>query len=549
MIKPLLMAGAALAGIVAVAPVADAQTSAPDYDLVIRNGRVLDGAGNPWVRADVAVKNGRIAAIGKITGRGAREIDATGDYVSPGWIDMMDQSNDVLLKNGLAESKLRQGLTTVIDGEGGTSVPADQIVGYFKRLETQGIAVNFATYYSASQSRVEVMGDKAGTPTAAQIAAMQDKIRTAMNAGAIGVTSALIYPPDSFQTTQDLIQVVGASAPCNGIYATHMRDESGKLLDAIREAIEIGEKAHVKVEIFHLKAAYAPEWGKLMPQALKLIQDARDRGVDVAADLYPYVGAGTGLSITAPNWVYEDGEAKAIERLKDPAIRARLKQEVKAGSQPGWSNLVEASGGWDHIILANAYSPKWDQYQYKSIQTIADALHRDPVDVAYDIVIDAMPHRAMSLFMMMDERDVTAAIKEPWVGIGSDSAASVKLGEMEELGLVHPRAYGTFPRIIAEYVKRRHVLTLEDAVRKLTSWPASRLGISDRGVLRTGLVADITIFNYDRLDDKATWDHPFVPAEGVDYVIVNGKVVLDQGKPTAERPGRVLRGMCAKVSP
>ena len=218
---------------------------------------------------------------------------------------------------------------------------------------------------------------------------------------------------------------------------------------------------------------------------------------------------------------------------------------MKAGSEPGWSNLVEASGGWDHIVLASAYNAKWDQYQYKTIQQIADTLHRDPVDVAYDIVVDAMPHRAMSLFMMMDERDVVTAIKQPWVGIGSDSAASVKLGQMEELGLVHPRAYGTFPRIIAEYVKRRPVLTLEDAVRKMTSWPANRLGLTDRGVLRTGLAADITVFNYDRLDDKATWEHPFTPAEGVDYVVVNGKVVLDQGKPTAERPGRVLRGVCA----
>ena len=541
MTRALLLAGAALIGLAGAA----GGQPVPSYDLVIRNGRVLDGAGNPWVRADIAVKDGRIAAIGKIDGTGKREVDATGDYVSPGWIDMMDQSDEVLLKNGLAESKLRQGLTTLIDGEGGTPVPAAGIADYFAKLEVQGIAPNFGTYYSASQSRIEVMGDKAGHPTPAQIAAMQDKVRTAMKAGALGLGSALVYPPESFQTTEDLIQVVGASASCNGIYATHMRDEGPKLLDAIREAIEIGEKGHVKVEIFHFKAAYAPQWGKLMPQAVKLIQDARDRGVDVAADLYPYTGAGTGLSITVPNWVYEDGEAKAIERLKDPKIRAKLKEEVKAGSEPAWSNYVEAAGGWDRVILASAYDPKWDKYQFKSIQAIADSLHRDPADVAYDIVVDAMPHRAMALFMMMDERDVVTALKQPWTGIGSDSAASVKLGQMEDLGLIHPRAYGTFPRIIAEYVKRRNILTLEEAVRKLTSWPADRLGLTDRGVLRVGLAADITVFNYDRLDDKATWDHPFVPAEGIDYVVVNGKLVLDGGKPTAERPGRVLRGMCA----
>lgn len=519
--------------------------AAADYDIVIRNGRVMDGAGNPWVAADVAVKDGRIARIGKVPGKGKREIDARRRYVTPGWIDMMDQSGAVLRQSGSAENKLLMGVTTVIAGEGGTPVPADEIPAFFKQLETQGIAVNFGTYYSATQARKEVIGDKSTPPTAAEMVQIKGKVETAMKAGTFGLATALIYPPGSFQTTDELVEIVKASAPCQAIYATHMRDESAGLLDGIREAIEIGERAGVKVEIFHLKAAYAPGFGKMMPDAVKLIDEARARGIDVAADMYMYPFAGTGLEITAPNWVYENGFDAAVALLKDPVARERMKKDLAAGPQPGWTNMVYSSGGWHKVVLANPHNPKWEKYRFKSIAEIAKAEGRDPADIAWDIMLEALPKRAVALYFMMDERDIEVALKKPWVSIGSDAGAAPVYGQIDGLGLPHPRAYGNAARTIAEYVKRRPVLTLEDAVRKMTSWPAMRMGLSDRGVLREGLKADITIFDYDRLDDRASFSQPTISPVGIDYVLVNGQLAVDGGKVTGARPGAVLKGTCA----
>jgi N-acyl-D-amino-acid deacylase len=512
------------------------------YDVVIRNGRVLDGAGNPWVRADVAIKNGRFAKVGRVEGRGVREIDAQGDYVSPGWIDMMDQSGEILLKNGLAENKLREGVTTAIAGEGGTPVPSAQIDEYFKKLERQGISLNFGTYYSSAQARVEVMGDVAGKPTAVQMEGMRAHVVEAMRAGAVGIATALIYPPDSFQSTEDLIDLARVAAKYGGIYASHMRDESAKLLQAIDESIEIGEKTGIQVEIFHFKGAYAPGWGKLVPEAGRAIDAARARGVNIAADMYVYTAGGTGLDITVPNWVWEQGEKEGLKRLQDPLVRVRLKQEVASGSLPGWSNLVEASGGWEHVILANAFNPKYDRYRYKSIDYIAKQLGQEPADVSWDIVLGAQPNRAMGLYFMMNEADIETALRWPWMSIGSDAGANDGQGTIDAIGLPHPRAYANFPRVIAEYVKKRHVLSLEDAVRKMTSWPAARMHLYDRGAIREGLKADVTIFNEERLEDVATYEHPTSYPTGVDYVLVNGRLVIDQGRHTGAKPGSVLRG-------
>jgi N-acyl-D-amino-acid deacylase len=515
---------------------------AATYDVVIRNGRVLDGGGNPWVAADVAIKDGRFVKIGRIEGRGTREIDAQGDYVSPGWIDMMDQSGEVLLKNGLAENKLREGVTSAIAGEAGTPVPAAQIADYFKKLETQGISLNFGTYYSSGQARVEVMGDVAGHPSAQQMAAMKAHVDDAMRAGAMGIATALIYPPDAFQSTDDLVELARVAARRGGIYASHMRDESAKLLQAIGESIEIGEKTGIQVEIFHFKGAYAPGWGKLVPEAGQLIEAARARGVNIAADMYVYTAGGTGLDITVPNWVWEQGAKKGLERLKDPKVRARLKKEVAAGSMPGWSNLIEASGGWDHVVLANAFNPKYDRYRFKSIDYIAKQLGQDPADVSWDIVLGAQPNRAMGLYFMMSEPDIATALRWPWMSIGSDAGANEAPGKIDAIGLPHPRAYANFPRVIAEYVKKRHVLTLEDAVRKMTSWPATRMRLYDRGVIREGLKADVTIFNEERLDDVANYENPTTYPTGIDYVLVNGQLVVDKGRHTGAKPGNVLRG-------
>ncbi|WP_334183979.1 N-acyl-D-amino-acid deacylase family protein [Novosphingobium sp.] len=524
---------------------APAPQSVPEYDIVIRGGRVLDGAGNPWVRADVAVKGGRVVRVGRIAGHGAKEIDARDRYVTPGFIDMMDQSGGVLLKNGAAENKLRMGVTTVIAGEGGTPVEASQIPAYFGQLEKQGIAVNFGTYYSTTQARQKAMGDVAGTPTAAQMEVMKAEVRKAMEAGVFGVTSALIYPPSSFASTQDLIAMSKVSAQCGGFYATHMRDESADLVKAVNEAIEIGEKSGAKVEIFHLKAAFAPGWGKLMPEAIASVNAARARGVDVAADLYPYTAGGTGLEIIAPSWVWADGIEKGIARLRDPKVRERMKKEVAAGSMPGWSNLVEASGGFGNVILANGFSKKYAPYHGQSLEKIGATLKRDPADVAWDILLEGLPNRSVALYFMMNEGDIETALRQPWVSIGSDAAASEKFGELDALGLPHPRAYGTFPRAIAEYSKRRPVISLEEAVRKMTGWPAQRMGLSDRGLIRDGMRADLVILDYAALDDVATWDKPTASPTGIDTVVVNGVVTIENGRHTGARAGTVLRHGCS----
>jgi N-acyl-D-amino-acid deacylase len=422
-------------------------------------------------------------------------------------------------------------------------VPAGEIDAYFSGLERSGISLNFGTYYSSAQARVAVMGDRAGAPTSAQMEKMKELVATAMRAGAVGIATALIYPPDSFQSTQDLVELAKVAARYNGIYASHMRDESAALLSAIGESIQIGEQAGIQVEVFHFKGAYQPGWGQLVPQALALIDGARSRGVNIGADMYLYAAGGTGLDITVPNWVWERGVDAGLQRLRSPRTRERLKRELQAGSQPGWSNLVHASGGWDHVVLANAFDERYDRYRYKSLEYIGKQLGQDPADVAWDILLNAAreKQRAMALFFMMSEGDIETALKAPWMGIGSDAGAAERLGEMDAIGLPHPRAYGNFPRLIAEYVRKRKVLTLEDAVRKLSSLPATRMRLFDRGALREGLWADVTIFDFDRIQDTATYENPVAVPTGIDYVLVNGEIVVDEGKHTGAKPGKVLR--------
>ncbi|TPD59614.1 D-aminoacylase [Emcibacter nanhaiensis] len=512
------------------------------YDIVIRNGRVLDGAGNPWISADVAVRDGRFIRIGQIAGRGAQEIDAAGKYISPGWIDMMDQSGEILLQSGLAENKLLMGVTTAIAGEGGTPVQAKEIEEYFKQLEQSGISLNFGTYYSATQARQAVLGDKNTIPNAEQLAAMTALVRKAMESGALGITTALIYPPANFHSTEELIALSRVAARCGGLYATHMRDESRFLLKAVEEAVEIGEKAGIEVEIFHLKAAYQPHWGQDMEKVGEAISKARSRGIDIAADLYPYPAGGTGFEPTVPPWVFADGPDKAIEMMRDPELRKQMKKELQKGATETWSNLVYAAGGWKNVVLANAQNPKYDRYRFRSIDDIARELKMDPADLAWDIMLEALPDRAMALYYMMDEKDIETALRFPWTSIGSDAGASLAVGEPDVLGMPHPRSYGTFPRIISEYVRKRGVLTLEDAIRKMTSWPAGRMGLQDRGLIREGMRADVVIFDFDQITDQATWKHPTKPPSGISYVLVNGEVVIDHGRHTGAKPGHVIRG-------
>lgn len=538
-VKARLVASVAALLLVSAAPA----PPEPGYDIVIRGGRVIDGAGNPWVIADVAIKDGRIVAVGQVPGTGTREIDARGRYVSPGFIDMLDQSGRVLPLDGSASNKLFDGVTSLIAGEGGTPVPAGEIAAYFAALEKSGIAINFGTYYSAMQARLKVMGDAAGAPTPAQIAAMGVEVDTAMHAGVFGISSALIYSPATFQTAADLSALAKVAGKCGGIYATHMRDEGAKLLPAVHEAIEIGEKGGVRVEIFHLKAGYRPGWGKLMPQAIAAIEAARARGVDVAANMYVYSAGGTGLDITVPTWVWADGREKGNERLKDPAVRAKLKQQVAAGPMADWTNMITGAGGWDNIVLANG-GDTYRQYNGQSLAKIGATLKRDPADAAWDIYLATLPGRATALYFMMGEPDIELALKQPWVSLGSDASAINSKLDAAALGQPHPRAFGNFTRVIAEYVKKRPVLTLEDAIRKMTSWPARRMGLADRGLIREGLRADVLVFDLARVQDRATYATPIANSTGIDEVIVNGVLAVDGGKQTMARAGQVLRHAC-----
>jgi N-acyl-D-amino-acid deacylase len=513
---------------------------APVYDIVIRHGRVLDGMGNPWIAADVAIKDGRFAAVGRVDGRGAQELDASGRYVSPGWIDMMDQSGGVLPKNGLAENKLRMGVTTAIGGEGGTPVPAERVGEYFDGLAQSGISINFGSYYSETQARTAVLGNTAREPSDEELVRMQALMEEAMRGGAMGMTTALIYPPSSYAKTPELVAVARTAAKYGGTYATHMRDEGKDLLQSIEEAIAIGEQAGLAVEIFHLKAAWQPGWGALMAEAGRTIDAARARGVDVAADLYVYTAGGTGLEATIPAWAQEGGRTETLKRLTDADTRRRLKQEVVTGS-PGWSNLIEASGGWSGIVLANARNAANARFEGKTLDEIGKLWGKDPVDAAWDLVAEG-EGRVMAIYHMMSEADVETALRFPWTSIGSDAGAAATSGGQDPTGLTHPRAYGNFPRVLARYVKERGVLSLEQAIRKMTSWPATRMRLSDRGAIRVGVWADTVVFDLDNLQDRATYDQPVLSPSGIDYVLVNGQLVIDHDRHTGAKPGKVLYG-------
>ena len=516
--------------------------AAPDtvYDVVIRNGRVLDGEGNPFILADVGIRNGKFTRIGVIPQRGVREIDVRGQYVSPGWIDMMDQSGGVLPRAGLAENKLQEGVTTAIGGEGGTPVPAAQVSDYFARLEQQGISINFGSYFSEAQARRAVVGNSSREPTAGELARMRAIVDTAMRGGAMGMTTALIYAPGSYAKTPELIEVAKAAAQYGGFYASHIRGEGPEVLDAVKEAIAIGEGARLPVEIFHLKVSYKPGFGILMDSVGLLVNAARARGVDVAADLYLYTAAGTGLEATIPNWAFDGGNDSLRARLANPDIRARLKREVVTGS-PGWFNIVAAGGGWDKVVLVNARNPANAKYEQRTIAEIAHELGRDPADVAWDFVTQG-EGRVMAIYHMMSEPDIETALRFPWTSIGSDAGASVQVGALDQTGLPHPRAYGNFPRLIARYVRERQVLTLPDAVRKMTGWPATRMRLANRGTIRVGNWADVTIFDYATLQDRATFARPMDLPVGISYVLVNGVVTIEQGTHTGAKAGRVLYG-------
>ncbi len=449
--------------------------------------------------------------------------------------------------NGLAENKLREGVTTAIAGEGGTPVSADKVHEYLASLQKTGISLNFGSYFSETQARTAVLGYADRPPTPQELERMKAIMRTAMLQGALGMTTALIYPPSSYAHTDELIDMAKVAGQYGGIYASHIRGEGKELVTAVDEAIRIGEEGKLPVEIFHFKAAYSPGWGKLMSEAGAHIQQARNRGVDVAADLYVYTAGGTGLEATIPSWAHEGGHPALVKRLQDPQIRARLKEEIKNGS-PGWWNIVEAAGGWDRIVLVNAANPKNAQYDGKTLMEIAKEMGTDPPDAAFDLVMQGQS-RVLAIYHMMSEQDIETALRFPWTSIGSDAGTAAQPSGDDAIGLPHPRSYGNFPRVIARYVRDEHVLTLEDAIRKMTSWPATRMRIGDRGLIRPGMWADVVVFDYNTIQDRSTYEHPDLYPDGIDYVLVNGQIVIDHGTHTGARPGHVLFGPGASGIP
>lgn len=525
--------------IAASSATAQAPADAP-FDVVIRSGRVLDGQGSPWIRADVGIRDGKFARIGVITSRGKTEIDASGKYVSPGWIDMMDQSGGVLPVNGLAENKLRAGVTTAIGGEGGTPVPAGRVAEYFASLTRTGISINFGSYFSETQARNAVLGMSARAPNASELERMRAIMDTAMRGGAMGMTTALIYPPSSYATTDELVDVAKSVAKYGGVYASHIRGEGKEVVESVKEAIAIGERAGLPVEVFHLKVAHRPGWGVLMDSVRQAIEAARARGVDVAADIYVYTAGGTGLEATIPSWAFEGGNDSLKARLANPTIRARLKREITTGS-PGWWNIIEAAGGWDGVVLVNARNPDNAKYEQKTLTQIAREMGKEPADAAWDLVVQGRG-RVMAIYHMMSEQDIETALRFPWTSIGSDAGAVAQVGVPDQTGLPHPRSFGNAPRVIARYVKEKSILSLPDAVRKMTGWPATRMRLANRGTIAVGNWADVTIFDYDALQDRATYERPMEFPTGIEWVLVNGVVTIERGKHTGAKAGQVLLG-------
>jgi N-acyl-D-amino-acid deacylase len=550
------MVAALAAGTAAVSP------QAPRFDIVIAGGRVIDGTGAPWVRADVGVRGDRIEAIGTLRAEdGAVAIDAQGLVVSPGFIDMLGQSEFNLLVDNRAASKIYQGVTTEITGEGGSIAPLDEAMAeaagprythfgiavdfrtldeYFTRLESRvHPALNLGSFVGAGGVRELVMGRENRPATADELERMRQSVSRAMRDGALGLSSSLQYVPDRFASTAELVALARVAAAAGGIYITHQRSESGAIDESLDEVFTIAEQAAVPAEIWHLKTAYRANWGR-MPAVLQRIEAARARGLDVTANIYPYTRASNGLDACLPLWVREGGVDRMLERLRDPALRARIAREMDDPQSPGWENQWYGSGGGDGITLASVLNPDLRQYEGLTLTEIGRRMGKDPREAVMDLVI-ADRGESFCIMAMMDEGDVRAALAHPFIAIGTDSGARAEDGPLAESKL-HPRGWGSFPRILGHYVRDERLMSLEEAIRKMTSRAAARVGVLDRGILRPGMKADITIFDPATIHDVSTFDDPNHYSVGVRYVIVNGRPVLADGQMTTERPGEVLRG-------
>jgi N-acyl-D-amino-acid deacylase len=532
----------------------------PTYDVLIRNGRIIDGTGNPWVSGDVAIRGERISAIGDLkSAQAKRVIDAKGLVVAPGFIDMLGQSEYSLLIDNRSLSKLSQGITTEITGEGASIAPQNEktiaelqpgldqyplkvdwtsLDEYFVRLEKTGTPLNIGTYLGAAQIRQAVLGDDNRPPSPEELERMKTLVRETMEQGAFGISSALIYPPGQYAKTEELIELAKVVSSYGGIYASHMRSEGQSEAAAIEEALRIGREAHVPVEIFHLKVIGKPRWGT-MPKMVAMIQAARDAGQDVSADMYPYVAGGTALASSLPPWVAEGGTEKLLERLKSDANRARIQQEM-ATEHPDWENLYLGSGGASGVLVSGIVNPELKQYDGKTLAQIATAQHKAPLDALFDLVL-ADKARTGALYFIASESDLHYGLKQPWTSIGLDASELSLDGPLFE-PQSHPRAFGSMPRFLGHYVRDEHLLPLEQAIRKITSLPAQRERLRDRGLLKAGYYADVTIFDSATISDNATYEKPTRLSQGVKYVFVNGQLEYEQGRLTGVKAGSILRG-------
>ena len=531
-----------------------------DYDLIIRNGHVIDGSGSPWYAADVAIKGGRIAAIGHLErARAPRSIDARGRVVAPGFIDMLGQSELTLLVDARAPSKIFQGITTEITGEGESVAPLNAamigenqstyehyrlktdwrtLAGYFARLERQGIGINFATYLGATSVREMVLGYVDRAPSEDELKRMEQLVDQGMRQGAMGISSALEYPPAPYASTEELIVLAKVAARYGGIYATHMRDEGNAEMAALDETFRIGREAAIPVEVFHLKTSGKRNWGG-MPQVVERIEKARAQGIDVAADTYAYTAWSNGMAAFTPPWANDGGKEQLLRRLKDPAMRAKMRKDMTTPSDTWDNEWLEIAGPEDVLICAVNHK-ELRQYQGKRLSEVAAEWHEDPIDTIFDFLIKDEAGTSVAVFGM-SEPDVVLALQQPWVSVDNDDSATSPEGILGA-DHPHPRAYGTFPRILAKYVREEGKLSLPDAIRKFTALPAQREHLSDRGVIKQGMWADLVVFDPGLIHDVATYDNPNRLSVGMSYVLVNGVPVVEEGRMTGALPGKVLRG-------
>jgi N-acyl-D-amino-acid deacylase len=516
---------------------------AQDFDILIRGGRIVDGTGNPAWYGDLGIRQGRIAGMGRLEEKtAARTIDAAGLTVAPGFIDIHNHSDFTIVEDGNAQSMIRQGVTSMILGEGGSAAPSKRwkdFDAYYAQLLKQGISTNIGSYVGSSQIWTQVHGEKAGPPSPEELDRMRAVVKDAMEQGALGVASSLSGPPGSWIDTGTLVAMCEVASRYGGIYSTHMRTEGRGVFESVAEAIEIGRRARVPVDIIHLKIAEHEMWGQ-MPELTASIAAARARGQDVQANVYPYRAGQNNLASIIPPWAHEGGAQAMIRRLQDPALRPRLEDEINHGiAGSNWYNHYTATGGWDGMLLVSLSNPKYKQFEGKRMSEVIKTLGKPGIDALFEL-LENNNGSVPTVYFHHSEQDMRYALSQPWVSIGSDGTAVTTEGPLAA-GNPHPRYFGTFPRVLGRYVREEKVITLEEAIRKMTSANAAKIHQYDRGLLRPGMAADVTVFDAATINDTATYEKPHQYAVGVEYVLVNGKIVLERGRHTGARPGAILK--------